>query len=200
MEDHGMAGIAEKCLPGLGVVQNPLAALDAEIALEADMLGNEAHHRLGVMGVEIVHHEVCLPVVLKHGGEMCGEVLFGTGLTDVGEYLTGSDVEAGDKRAGAVADVLELPSFDASRLQRQRWGNPLEGLDTGQFVDAEGGNGRGGALRSQAIGLADVVTFLGKANIGFGIKPAAYAMGLEVGIFLKCARPSAAKCRERCRV
>ena len=135
------------------------------------------------MGVEIVHDEVCLPVVLKHAEEMCGEVLFGTGLTDVGEYLTGSDVEAGDKRAGAVADVLELPSFDASRLQRQRWGNPLEGLDTGQFVDAEGGNGRGGALRSQAIGLADVVTFLGEANIGFGIKPAAYAMGLEVGIF-----------------
>ena len=141
-----------------------------------------------------------LAVVLKHGEEMGGEVLFGTGLTDVGEHRTSGHVEAGDERAGAVADVLELPSFDAPWLGGHCRGDTLEGLDTGHLVDAERRDASGGARRGQAISRADVVTCLGEARIGFGIQPTAYAMRLEVSIFLKCARPSAAQCREQGRV
>lgn len=124
---------------------------------------------------------------------MCCEVRFGAGGADLGEDPAGGDVEAGDERAGAVADVLKFAPLDPAGLQGQGRGDALEGLDTGHLIDAQGGDSGGGALRGQAVGLADVMALRRELGIRLGVEPAAHAVGLEVGLFLKCARPSVAR-------
>lgn len=49
---------------------------------------------------------------------MRGEVRLGAGLPELGEHLTGGDVETREEDAGAVSDGLEFPPFDGSRLSR----------------------------------------------------------------------------------
>jgi len=149
--------------------------------------------------LKVVHRQVH-SWLLHECREMGGEIPLGARFADVCTRCASGDVEAGDEGTGAVAGVLELAPFDAPGPDGQGRGDAFEGLDAGHLVDAEGWDTSGGTLGGEPIGLANVMALLGELRIGLGVEPPAHTMGFEVDIFLKCAQPSAARQRGRCRV
>ena len=118
-------------------------ALDAEVAREADGLGDDVHRRLRDVDVE-VHNQ--MPV--------CG------------------DIEGGDEGQGAVTDVFELASLRPPSAHRQCRGSPLGGLHPGHFVNAARLDLRGSTLGRQAVGLADIAAFVLEMRIVRAVDPA----------------------------
>ena len=114
-------------------------------------------------------------------------------------WLAGRHVESRNHRLRAVADVFELPPGDLARLDRQVRGGALQRLHAGHFVDRHRANvllRRRGRLM---IERTDLGAFALELRVRLGREPAAHAMRLEVGLFLKSARPSRARCCRRCR-
>src|SRR5512144_2370184 len=92
-----------------------------------------------------------------------------------------------------MADVLTLAPLDVARLQGNGRSRPLQRLDPGHLIDRHGTLillGTDGRLR---IGGTDVLALRGKGLIGYRRQPAAHAVRLEVGFFLKSAPPSAVR-------
>src|SRR3954469_19507525 len=107
------------------------------------------------MDVEVVHDEVPLGGrrVARHGvPRVRYEVGFGARRsTRWAEHLTAGDVEVDDERAGAVADVFELPSGDLARPRRWGWREPLERLHARHLVGAHGALASLGTITCCAI-------------------------------------------------
>ena len=139
----------------------------------------------------------------RAGGEQSvqevGVVLLGAGLADAGGHLAGRYVESRNHRLRAVADVFEFPPGDLARLDRQVRGGALQRLHAGHFVDRHRANvllRRRGRLMIEGANLG---AFALELRVRLGREPAAHEMRFEVGLFLKSARPSRARCCRRCR-
>lgn len=118
VKDDAMARITEETAAGGHGFEDAVAALDIEVTLEADGLGDEAHERLRAVDVEIVRDQMPLgaggPLSDQHG-EIGGEILVGKGVAEPIRNLPGDDAEGGDEDQRAVADVLELLPLGAPR-------------------------------------------------------------------------------------
>ena len=75
-------------------------AHDAEVAVEADGLGDQAHHGLRAVDVELVHDQMprgCGGARSEERGQLLREVLLGAGRTEAMADRAGDDVEAVDQ-------------------------------------------------------------------------------------------------------
>jgi hypothetical protein len=75
-------------------------ALDAEVAVSADGLGDQAHHGLRAVDVELVHDQMprgCGGARSEERGQLLREVLLGAGRTEAMADRAGDDVEAVDQ-------------------------------------------------------------------------------------------------------
>ena len=81
---------------------------------------DQADDAFGQMGVEIVAHHAPLAgrCGLEQGGEEGGEIVLGPGIADCADHSAGRDIERGDERLRAMADVFELTPLDPARLHR----------------------------------------------------------------------------------
>ena len=155
--------------------------------------GDDPDHALGQVDVQIVRHDLPLDIgcgAVEHSFKESREVGFAPVLADPAGNLSGRHVEPGDQGLGAVADILELPPFDGTRAQGQARRAALQGLDAGHLIKRHGAHTgeRGGS--SRMVDRADVGALGLEGRIGHGRQPGAHAMGLEVSLLLKNARPS----------
>src|SRR5476649_2336064 len=84
-----------------------------------------------------------------------------------------------------MADILELPPFDVSRLHWQARRSPFQRLDASHLVDRDGlyvalGGGGGGLIHRADIGALGV-----EVGIRLRRQPVTVAMRLEIGLFFK---------------
>ena len=175
----------------------------AEVVFDIAQAGDQTHQAFRDMRVEIVDDHAPLRG-RRAGGEQgvqkVGVVPLSAGLTDAGGPLAVRQVESRNHRLRAMADVFELPSGDLARLNWQVRGGALQRLHAGHFVDRHRANvllRRRGRLM---IERANLGAFALELRVRRGREPAAYEMRLEVGLFLKSARPTRARCFRRCRV
>ncbi len=155
--------------------------------------GNNPDHALGEMNVQIVSHDLPLDIgcgTVEHPLKESREVGFAPVLADPAGNLSGRHVEPGDQRLGPMADILELPPFDGAGAQGQARRAALQSLDAGHLIERHGAHTgeRGGS--SRVVDRADVGALGLEGRIGHGCQPGAHAMGLEVSLLLKNARPS----------
>jgi hypothetical protein len=122
------------------------------------------------------------------------EICLGAAISDGAADLAGGNVERGDQGFGAMPDILELPPFDVTRLHWQARRGAFQRLDTGHFIDRDSlhtlRSGGGGRL----IHCADIGALRVEVGIRLGRQPVTVAVRLEIGLFLKSARPSRARC------
>ena len=111
-------------------------------------------------------------------------------VADLAEHLSGRHVEPGDQGLGAVADILELPPFDGTRAQGQARRTAFQSLDAGHLIERDGAHAGQRRRSGGVVDRADVGALGVEGRIGRGRQPGAHAMGLEVSLLLKNARPS----------
>ena len=98
-------------------------ALDTQILLDATLRGDQAHQRLGLMGVELIGDKdpSRLWITLDGLGDVGSEVGFGAGGSNAGCHdLSAGDIQIGDQRLGAMALIFEFLTFDVTGLHGQR--------------------------------------------------------------------------------
>ena len=194
VEGDAMVWLAQERLTGgLGSKHTGLA-FDAEVALEAAVVGNEADDGLGEVDVEIVADDV--PPGVAGGAaqqivEKSRKILLCAGIADHAFDLAGGNIEGGDQGLSAVAAVLELTPLDLARHHRQPRCDALQGLDAGHLVDGDRAMGVIGGGRS-LVNCADIRALGVEGGIGLRGQPVTDAMRFEVGLFFK-KRPT-----ERC--
>ena len=135
----------------------------------------------------------------EQGVQEVGVILLGAGVADAGGQLPGRHVESRNHRLRAVADVFELPPGDLARLDQQVGGGALQRLHAGHFVDRHRADVLLRSRRRLMIERANLGAFALELRVRLGREPAAHEMWFEVGLFLKSARPSRARCCRRCR-
>src|SRR5438128_11245019 len=137
VEGDAMVWLAQERLTGgLGSKHTGLA-FDAEVALEAAVVGNEADDGLGEVNVEIVADDVPPGVAgsaAQQVVEKSRKIPFSAGFADHALDLAGGNIEGGDQGLSAVAAVLELTPLDLARHHRQPRCDALQGLDAGHLV------------------------------------------------------------------
>jgi len=115
VEDDAMVSLAQKRFAGCLGSKHAGLAFDAEVAVEAAMLRNEANDGLGEVDVEVVADDI--PPCVGGGAaqqaveEMC-EILFGPRVADHPGDFADRDIESGDQGLRAVAAILELAPLD----------------------------------------------------------------------------------------
>src|SRR5271154_2188177 len=149
---------------------------------------NKANDGLGEMDVEVVANDIP-PCVGGGAGQQAVEktskVLLGAGAADQG--------------LRAVAAILEFAPLDLARLHRQSRCDALQRLNAGHLVDRDCAMALVGA-GCGLVNLTNISAFGVKGRIGFGRQPVTKTMRFEVGLFLKNAPPSAARCSKPSRV
>src|SRR3982074_12170 len=177
-------------------------ALDAQSALDAAVACNQANHRFGEVDVEVVADDVPARVgggAVEQVAEKSREVLLAAGISDHALARAGGDVEGGDQRLSAVTTIFELVPFDLARHHGLVRRNAFQGLDTGLLVDRDDAMGLVGSRRTP-VDRTDIGALGIEGGIGLRGQPVPKAMRFEVGLFLKNAPPSAARCSEPGRV
>ena len=109
VEDDRMARVTEKGLATDGGLEDAVFALDAEIADEGDLLGDQPHDGLRVVRVEVVHDQVPaagVGALVEQPAQEGGEVRLGAGCADLRQHHPAGHAQGGEEDAGAVADVL----------------------------------------------------------------------------------------------
>jgi hypothetical protein len=166
------------------------------------MLGNKANDGLGEMDVEVVANDIPPCVgggAGQQGVEKTSEVLLGAGVADHPDDFADRDIETGDQGLRAVAAILEFAPLDLARLHRQSRCDALQRLNAGHLVDRDCAMALVGA-GCGLVYLTNIGAFGVKGRIGFGRQPVTKTMRFEVGLFLKNAPPSAARCSKPSRV
>src|SRR6516225_2249220 len=189
-----MVSLAQKCFAGCLGSEHAGLTFDAEVAIEAAMLRNEANDGLGEMDVEVVANDIPPCVgggAAQQGVEKTSKVLLGPGVADHPGDFADRDIETGDQGLRAVAAILEFAPLDLARLHRQPRRDALQRLNTGHLVDRDCPMTLVGA-RCGVVNLTDVGAFGIKGRIGFWRQPVTKAMRFKVGLFFK-KRPT-----ERC--
>ncbi len=106
--------------------------------LDAALARHQPHDGFRHVGIEIVADDAPAHGRRRRGEERFeegGEVGLGAGIGDAAADLAGGDVEIGDQRLRAVADIFELAPLDPARPHRQGGGDAFERLDAGHLVD-----------------------------------------------------------------
>src|SRR6266481_2178597 len=194
VEDDAMVSLAQKRFAGCLGSKHAGLAFDAEFAVEAAMLRNEADDGLGEVDVEVVADDIPPCVgggAAQQGVEKTRKILFGPGVADHPGDFADRDIESGDQGLRAVAAIFELAPLDLARTHRQSRRGALQGLNAGHLVDRDRTMALIGA-GCVPVNLADVGAFGVKGRIGFWGQPVTKAMRFEVGLFFK-KRPT-----ERC--
>ncbi len=92
-------------------------ALDPQVYGQVTALGDQANQGFRLMDVQLIYDEdpCSARIVSERLGDMCRKVFFGTRRAERGgEDATEGDLEVGDQRQGAVAEVFVLAAFDPS--------------------------------------------------------------------------------------
>ena len=126
-----------------------------------------------------------------------GVVLLGTGIADGADDFAAGYVESRDQRLSAVADVFELTAKHLAWLHWQIRRSALQRLHAGHLVDRDGADVLLRRRGCVVVDGADISALALELRIRLGREPAAHAMRLDVGIFLKSARPAAPAARAR---
>jgi hypothetical protein len=150
-------------------------------------------HALGQVDVQIVGHDLPLDIgcgAIEHSFQEGRKIGLTPMIADLAEHLSGRHVEPGDQGLSAVADILELPPFNRTRAQGQARRTAFQSLNAGHLIERDGAHAghrprSGGMVDGADVGALDV-----KGRIRGGRQPGAHAMGLEVSLLLKNARPS----------
>ena len=185
VKDDAVAGVAQELLARGHRLEDATLALDAEVAVESDGRGDQAHDRFGTMDIEVVHHEMPGGFRRARGkqpGEVVREVLLGPGLAEVVADRPGGHIEIGDERGGTVADVLELGALGPAGTHRLRRRSAFERLHARHLVDAARLDPGGRPLGGELISLADIATLGGEVGVSGGVDPAVGTMGLELDL------------------
>ncbi len=172
MEVDPVALITQEGFPCLFRFQDAGFALYSKLILDSAMVGNQTHHAIGKMGIEIVSDDAPLPV---RGGaqeavEKGSEILLGTSVADCLDHIAGDHIEGGDQGFCAVAFVFEFPALDLPRSHRQRGRQPLQRLNTGHFVDQDRAH-LVCIIERRAVELADIAAFGVKVGVEFRRQP-----------------------------
>ena len=158
---------------------------------DVGLVGDEAHQRFGLVGVEAIYDEV--PAVDHRSSfhtalNMLDEVFFGAcGAARNRGDSTGDDIEVDDQRQGAMPDVFELAPFDFARRHGQPRVFPLQGLNAGHFVRAHHRFALLRQLRRLSVERVDVVDFLIELLIRLGCQPITNQVRLDTLFFSKRA-------------
>jgi hypothetical protein len=102
-----------------------------------------------------------------------------------------------------VTRVLDLASFDQARLHRLGLSDPLQCLDAGHLVHADGVDSLGlEESGGRQVGRADALDLEGErlGISGLGVEPIAVEMELEDARFLKSVPSGGARSTRRCHV
>ncbi len=143
--------------------------------------------------------------------DMPGEVLLRPRRLDRRrDHLSGHHVEVADQALRPVTLVLELATFDLTRLlgfdltRLHGLGrrDPFERLDAGHLIDAHGVDPVLGQLRSRLIARANDLDLRpkGVGVVRLGVEPIPAQMRLQVGLILKNARLVGLRSTRRSRV
>jgi hypothetical protein len=98
------------------------------------------------------------------------EILLGASVPNGGlVHLSGSDIEGGNQRLGAMADVLKLDEGAAPGLHGDVGHRSLQGLNSGHLVQAEGQFAAFSASGGLLIDVADVFDFVSEGRVGGGL-------------------------------
>jgi hypothetical protein len=194
VEDDTMVSLAQKRFAGCLGSEHAGLTFDAEVAVEAAMLRNEANDGLGEVNVEVVADDIPPCVgggAAQQGIEKSRKILLGPGIADHPGDFADRDIESRDQGLRAVAAILELAPLDLAGLHWQSRRGALQGLNAGHLVDRDRAMAVIGA-GCGLVNLADVGALGVKGRIGFCGQPVTKAMRFEVGLFFK-KRPT-----ERC--
>src|SRR3984893_12919291 len=194
VEDDAMVCLAQKRFAGCLGSKHAGLAFDAEVAVEAAMLRNEANDGLGEVDVEVVADDIPSCVgggAAQQAVEKTCKILVGLRVADHPRDFADRNIESRDQSLRAVAAILELAPLDLAGLHWQSRRGALQGLNAGHLVDRDRAMaliGAGGG----PVNRADVGALGVKGRIGFWGQPVTKAMRFEVGLFFK-KRPT-----ERC--
>jgi hypothetical protein len=108
------------------------------------------------------------------------EVGLGPGRADGrGDDLAADDIAREDERAGTVADVLELASFDLAGHEREPGMLPLQGLDPSHLVGTHGSLALLGTAQRLVVDHIDLGDLRTQLLIGRRGQPVPDEMGFE---------------------
>src|SRR6266566_4955215 len=142
MEDDAVRGVGQKRGSRCHRFQNAALLLDAEVVGDTRDLRHVAHEALGAVRVQVVRDDMPLSyawVALDGAANVGQKVDFGSRRSDRwADDFPSNHIKVDHERQGAMADVLELPSFDLAWPHRQAWRGPLQGLDTSHLIGANG--------------------------------------------------------------
>jgi hypothetical protein len=146
-----MAWIGEKSGASAHAGEMAAFAFEAQVLLDATLLGYQTNQRFGLMGIELIGKKDpgSLGIGLKGLGDMSGEVGFGArGANARSNHLSGGHIQIGDQTLGAMAAIFEFLAFDVTGLHRQGRVETLQSLDAGHLISAC----HMGTLRSECRG------------------------------------------------
>lgn len=203
VKDDTMRRVAQESSTGGHGLQDAALGLDTQVQREVGLGSHIPHESLGLMGVQIVGHEMPLGdrrISLDRVPDMICEVRFGAGLATRGrDHLPTGDIEVDDQRLRTVPHVFELPPFDLARSQGKTWMLALQGLHAGQLVGAEHPFTRLRQFGCLLVQRVDVCHLLLELLVGCWRQPVANQVRLESTRFLKAGRHAEARGHLRCR-
>ena len=116
MEHHGVGRVTEKGCSTHHGCENATFPFDAQVKIDPRTMGHPTHQRFRLMGVETVADDMPadgLWVGGDHGLHMRQEIgLRARGSTAGSQDLSSDDIAAQDKRARAMANILEFAPLD----------------------------------------------------------------------------------------
>lgn len=206
-ELDAMRGVTQKGGAAGHALEYPTGAFATQVVGDATSFGNQMDKRFGLMGIEIIDDKDPYRrwVGLNRGGHMGDKIRLRAGRSHGrDEHPTMDDIEIGDQAEGAMAKIFKFHPFDLPRAHGLGWGNPFKGLDTGHFIAADDMPTQG--IQEWGIGIQRTdgfdlllkgvrVVFLGR-----GVQPIPTAMGLQIRLILKNARPCGPKWWSQCLV
>jgi hypothetical protein len=200
-----MARVREKGGTRLHRGEMTAFAFDAQLLLDATLLGYQAHQGLRLMGIEVIGDEDPSGLWIRLDGlsNVGGEIGLRAGGSNTGRHdLSGRHLQIGDQAQGAMPLVFEFLALNMTGQHGQGRMKTLEGLDTGHLIGAR----HMGALRSKRWGgfidLTDGADLFGQLGgvVGRWSQPVPLEMRLQRAHLLKNAPRYVEKSARRCRV
>lgn len=159
-EANPVRRIFEKLPARLLRLQEALLALDAEILLNAATTRDKLDELCRSVCVELVGDEDPARVGIGVDGlvYVADEVFLGSGRSDRwADHFASHHVEVRDQRQGAMADVLELDTFNEAGAHRFRFMQAFERLHARLLVGADHVHALRRELRSVAVRVANLL-------------------------------------------
>jgi hypothetical protein len=204
-EANAMAGAGEKGGTRAHIGEVAAFALDAQVLLDATLLGHQTHQGLRLMGVELIGDEDPGGLWIRLDGlfDVSGEVGFGACGSKAGhDDSPGGHLQIGNQAQGAMPLIFEFLPLDLTGQHRQARMQPLQCLNAGHLI----GTHHMCTLRCKRggrfIDLTDGADLLGQFGgvVGRWSEPVALAMGLQCAHLLKTVPPCGKKSARQCHV